>query len=312
MKPLLKLQDIKCHFASKSGLVRAVDGISLEVASGETFALVGESGCGKSTLAKTVLGLVPKTSGQLEFAGKPLTSFDKSFRQRVQVVFQDPYSSLNPRLKVSVILSEPLWANKSVHGFNRQQVKHRVAQVLELVGLQATAGNLYPHEFSGGQRQRIAIARALILNPQLIILDEPISALDVSIRAQILNLLQDIQEEMNITYLLIAHDLALVQHASDRVAVMYLGRIVETGPTEEIFTNPRHPYTQALLSAVPAPDPTVKRNSTLIQGDVGSALAPPTGCHFHPRCPHKLPNCEQDTPKFVHQGQASLSCWLYE
>ncbi|NKB98264.1 MAG: ATP-binding cassette domain-containing protein [Pseudomonadales bacterium] len=311
MHPLLKLDDIKCHFPSKSGLVRAVDGVSLEVTAGETFALVGESGCGKSTLAKTILGLAPKTAGQIEFAGKPLI-FDKSFRQRAQVVFQDPYSSLNPRLKVSVILSEPLWANKTAHGLNRQQIKRRVAEVLELVGLPPTAGSLYPHEFSGGQRQRIAIARALILDPELIILDEPISALDVSIRAQILNLLQDIQDELNITYLLIAHDLALVQHASDRVAVMYLGRIVETGPTEEIFANPRHPYTQALLSAVPAPDPTVIRNSSLIQGDVGSALSPPTGCHFHPRCPHKLAKCDQEQPHYVKQGQANLSCWLYD
>ncbi len=303
---MLNLQAIKCHFQTNGQIVRAVDGVNLDIVKGETFALVGESGCGKSTLAKIILGLAPITAGSMSFAGEPLIKFNKRFRRRVQVVFQDPYSSLNPRLKVSTILSEPMWA----HGFKRDEVTQRVELVMALVGLQTNAGNLYPHEFSGGQRQRIAIARALMLAPELILLDEPISALDVSIRAQILNLLQDLQDELNITYLLIAHDLALVQHASDRVAVMYLGRIVETGPTEKIFASPQHPYTQALISAVPEPDPTIARNSNLIRGEVASAIEPPTGCHFHPRCPHKIDRCTKESPPLVAREQVQVSCWV--
>lgn len=308
MSPLLSLDEISCHYSTKNGLVRAVEQVSLCVNPGETLALVGESGCGKSTLAKVILGLTPVTSGTIRFGGVPINAFNKpqrlAFRKRVQVVFQDPYSSLNPRLKVSTILGEPMWA----HGFKNDLVKRRMTEVLEMVGLRQSAKDLYPHEFSGGQRQRIAVARALMLEPDLIILDEPISALDVSIRAQILNLLQDIQDQQGIAYLLIAHDLALVEHASQRVAVMYLGRMVEMGDTDEIFANPEHPYTRALLSAVPQPDPSVPRDSSLIQGDVASALRPPSGCHFHPRCPHADQQCQQQVPPAF--GHNRVKCWL--
>jgi peptide/nickel transport system ATP-binding protein len=305
---LLSLDQVSCHYDTKSGSVRAVDQVSIAIHPGETVALVGESGCGKSTLAKVILGLAPVTSGTIHFDGIATHTFDKAqqmaFRKRVQVVFQDPYSSLNPRLRVSTILGEPMWA----HGFRGDLVKKRTAEVLEMVGLRQNAKDLFPHEFSGGQRQRVAVARALMLAPDLIILDEPISALDVSIRAQILNLLQDIQAQHNIAYLLIAHDLGLVEHASQRVAVMYLGRVVEMGITGEVFTHPEHPYTRALLSAVPQPDPSVKRNTDLIQGDVASALHPPTGCHFHPRCPHADRRCqEQIPPEF---GDNHVKCWL--
>lgn len=308
MSRLLSLDRVSCHYDTKNGSVRAVDQVSIAIHPGETVALVGESGCGKSTLAKVILGLAPVTSGTIHFDGIATHTFNKAqrmaFRKRVQVVFQDPYSSLNPRLRVSTILGEPMWA----HGFKGDLVKKRMAEVLEMVGLRQTAKDLYPHEFSGGQRQRVAVARALMLAPDLIILDEPISALDVSIRAQILNLLQDIQDQHNIAYLLIAHDLGLVEHASQRVAVMYLGRVVEMGITGEVFTHPEHPYTRALLSAVPQPDPSVKRNTDLIMGDVASALHPPTGCHFHPRCPHADRRCqEQIPPEF---GDNQVKCWL--
>ena len=310
MSGLLSLNEVSCHYPTKSGLVRAVDRVSLEVNKGETLALVGESGCGKSTLAKVILGLAPLTDGTIEFAGKSTASLSKqeqmAFRKRVQVVFQDPYSSLNPRLRVSTILGEPMWA----HGIKGSQVHQRMDEVLQLVGLRQDAKDLYPHEFSGGQRQRIAVARALMLEPDLIILDEPISALDVSIRAQILNLLQDIQDQQDIAYVLIAHDLGLVQHASQRVAVMYLGRMVEMGVTDEIFASPSHPYTRALLSAVPQPDPSVPRNSALIQGDVASALKPPTGCHFHPRCPHVEERCQSRVPPPF--GANQVKCWLQD
>lgn len=289
---LLALADVACFFDTASGRVRAVDGVSFEIRPGETYALVGESGCGKSTLAKLILGLVPLSAGRIEFDGGDVATFDRGerrrFRSRVQAVFQDPYSSLNPRLKISSILTEPLKAN----GVRGAQADSRAREVLELVGLAGRSMDLYPHEFSGGQRQRVAIARALTLNPDLIILDEPISALDVSIRAQILNLLQDIQSELGLTFLLIAHDLALVEHASDRVGVMYLGQIVEMGDTESLFAGPQHPYTKALLAAVPRPDPTIARGEGLVKGDVASAIKPPSGCRFHPRCPVAVPACE--------------------
>lgn len=307
MSRLLSLDQVSCHYDTKNGSVRAVDQVSIDINPGETVALVGESGCGKSTLAKVILGLAPVTSGAIHFDGIATHTFNKvqqmAFRKRVQVVFQDPYSSLNPRLKVSTILGEPMWA----HGFKGDPVKKRMAEVLEMVGLRQNAKDLYPHEFSGGQRQRVAVARALMLAPDLIILDEPISALDVSIRAQILNLLQDIQDQHNIAYLLIAHDLALVEHASQRVAVMYLGRVVEMGMTHEVFTHPEHPYTRALLSAVPQPDPSVERNTALIQGDVASALRPPGGCHFHPRCPHADQRCREQIPPVF--GENQVKCW---
>ena len=307
---LLAVTDVKSHYKTPAGIVKALDGVSLELHEGETAALVGESGCGKSTLAKVILGLAPLTAGKITFNGTDAATMDRSermnFRRHVQAVFQDPYSSLNPRLRVEKILAEPMQA----HGFNRASIQKRLARVLEMVGLAEDAARLYPHEFSGGQRQRIAIARALMLEPKLIVLDEPISALDVSIRAQILNLLQDIQDELGLAYLLIAHDLALVEHASVQASVMYLGRIVEYGQTANLFSKPVHPYTQALLSAVPQPDPKVMRDSSLIQGEVASALDPPPGCHFHPRCPHASEQCRSEAPPLVRKTTTHAACWL--
>ena len=296
---LLQLHDVTCRFRTKGGVLTAVDGVSLGVAKGETFALVGESGCGKSTLASLILRLNPLAAGNIEFDGEDVGTLTgsraKRYRSRVQAVFQDPYSSLNPRLKVRTILAEPLLA----HGVARRKVNDRVAEALSLVGLPANSATFYPHEFSGGQRQRIAIARALILEPELIVLDEPISALDVSIRAQILNLLQDLQEQLALTYLLIAHDLALVEHAADRVAVMYMGQIVESAPCAALFDNPRHPYTQALLAAVPRPDPNAPRSTDQIRGEVANVLSPPSGCRYHPRCASCLAVCETTAPELA-------------
>ena len=295
--PLLELSNVACHFRVPGGLVRAVDGVSFTVEKGETFALVGESGCGKSTLAKTILRLHPIVRGKIHFDGEDVSAMRgadaKRYRARVQAVFQDPYSSLNPRLRVQTILAEPLRA----HGVARREVAAKVERVLSLVGLPASSAQLYPHEFSGGQRQRIAIARALILEPDLVVLDEPISALDVSIRAQILSLLEQLQKELGLTYLLIAHDLALVEYAADRVGVMYLGEIVETGPVEPLFDAPKHPYTQTLLAAVPHPDPSAPRATADIRGEVASALAPPSGCRFHPRCPSCMAICSEKAPQ---------------
>ena len=310
MTPLLSLTGAACHFRTGGGLLKAVDGVSLTVARGETFALVGESGCGKSTLASLILKLNPLSGGRITFSGEDVGGLRgraaKRYRSRVQAVFQDPYSSLNPRLKVRTILAEPLLA----HGAARREVAAKVSRALSLVGLAPNASGLYPHEFSGGQRQRIAIARALILEPDLVVLDEPISALDVSIRAQILNLLEDLQTELGLTYLLIAHDLALVEHVADRVAVMYLGQIVEVGGKADIFDNPRHPYTQALLAAVPRPDPTAPRASGQVRGEIASPLAPPSGCRFHPRCPHVMDVCRSSAPRFVETGEHAASCHL--
>ena len=310
---LLALENVACHFPTRGGVVRAVDGVTLEIAAGETFALVGESGCGKSTLARLILGLHPLTSGRILFDGQDIGTLKgraaKSYRARVQVVFQDPYSSLNPRLKVRTILAEPLKA----HGVPKQDIAPKIDRALSLVGLPETSADLYPHEFSGGQRQRIAIARALILEPDLVVLDEPISALDVSIRAQMLNLLQDLQTELGLTYLLIAHDLALVEHAADRVAVMYLGEIVERGATGALFDKPRHPYTQALLAAVPRPDPNLPRASGQVQGEVATALRPPSGCRFHPRCPQCMDICREVSPiSTIIDIQQTATCHLLD
>ena len=310
---LLRLEQAVCRFQTRGGTLTAVDEVSLDISRGETFALVGESGCGKSTLATLILRLNPLAGGRIVFDGDDVSRLRgqaaKRYRARVQAVFQDPYSSLNPRLKVRTILAEPLLA----HGARRRGVAARIERVLSFVGLPATAADLYPHEFSGGQRQRIAIARALILEPELIVLDEPISALDVSIRAQILNLLQALQAELGLAYLLIAHDLALVEHAADRVAVMYLGQIVETGTSAELFDHPRHPYTQALLAAVPRPDPQAPRVAGLVQGEVANILAPPDGCHFHPRCPSCMAVCKQQAPALQAAGPGQeASCHLLD
>lgn len=297
----LELRELSKHFTVRSdrgkATVRAVENVNLEIPEGQTVALVGESGCGKTTIAKLVLMLEQPTAGAVTFDGKSLGDMSrrevKDYRRQVQAVFQDPYASLNPRLTVRRIITEPITAHCKR---DRATLNARVTELLEIVGLPATAADLYPHEFSGGQRQRIAIARALALNPKIIILDEPISALDVSIRAQVLNLLMDIQEKFGLTYLLIAHDLALVEHLSTRVAVIYLGSVVECGPSEQIFASPQHPYTQALLEAVPRPDPDYVPRAAEAFDDTGSALEPPGGCKFHPRCPHAMAVCKTDDP----------------
>jgi len=301
MTAALELRNLTKHFDVRTergrGVVRAVNDVNLVIPDGQTVALVGESGCGKTTIAKLVLMLEQPTGGAVMFEGRTLTDMSrrelKNYRRHVQAVFQDPYASLNPRLKVAKIISEPILAHDRPE---RAALRKRVLELLDIVGLPATAADLYPHEFSGGQRQRIAIARALALQPKVIILDEPISALDVSIRAQILNLLMDIQKQFGLTYLLIAHDLALVEHLSTQVAVIYLGSVVESGPSAEIFAAPKHPYTQALLNAVPRPDPDFVPVAAESFDDTGSALAPPGGCKFHPRCPHVMPVCKTTDP----------------
>ena len=301
-------------FGGPKGAVKAVDGVSFGIEAGETFALVGESGCGKTTIAKLILLLEQPTGGRIVFDGVDLTKLDRNqtrtYRRNAQAVFQDPYSSLNPRMKVRDILAEPIRAHLAM---DRRQLEKRLDEVLEIVGLPQRSKGNYPHEFSGGQRQRIAVARALTLNPKFIVLDEPISALDVSIRAQILNLLEDVQKEFGLTYLIIAHDLALVEHVSTTVGVMYLGNLVEIGPTAEVFDNPKHPYTQALLAAVPRPDPKHGLSEQLVTGEIASALNPPSGCKFHPRCPHVMDVCRKDWPELQSiGGRRAAGCHLLQ
>jgi peptide/nickel transport system ATP-binding protein len=305
---LLELEGLKVWFPIKSGVIldrhvgdiRAVDGVTLEVRRGETLGLVGESGCGKSTVGRAILRLYKPTEGRVVFDGQDITNLGESqlrpLRRRIQIVFQDPYASLNPRHSISRIVGEPL----RVHGLaNRRQADGRVRELLEIVGLPRDAGGRYPHEFSGGQRQRIGIARALALNPDFVVCDEPVSALDVSIQAQILNLLENLQGDFDLTYLFIAHDLAVVKHISDRIAVMYLGIIVEVSPADELYDNPLHPYTISLLSAIPIPDPVVERlrKPILLAGDLPSPANPPHACRFHTRCPFVQPTrCRDEVP----------------
>jgi oligopeptide/dipeptide ABC transporter ATP-binding protein len=309
--PLLDVQGLVKHFPVKSGAfgrvsahVRAVDGVDFHVNEGETLAIVGESGCGKSTVGRLVLRLLEPTSGQVRFEGDDLLALDqdqmRARRRRLQVIFQDPYASLNPRMTVGAMLGEPLWLHRLVG--NDQQRNTRIAELLELVGLRPDHVRRYPHEFSGGQRQRIAIARALAVEPRLIVADEPVSALDVSIQAQVINLMKQLQQRFGLAYIFISHDLAVVKHIADRIAVMYLGKIVETATADELFRNPRHPYTRALLSAVPLPDPTVVRERALLEGDIPSAINPPPGCHFHTRCPFTRDSCRRDPPALVDDG----------
>ena len=311
--PLLEVKDLRIYYPIHSGLfmrhtgdVKAVDGVSFTIRPGETLGLVGESGCGKTTVGKGIMRLVNITSGQLNFRRRsgevvdlvPLTRRElRPIRAEVQMIYQDPYSSLNPRWSVSDIVGEPLLVHEP--GMSRKERDEKVQWLLTKVGLRSDVGNRFPHEFSGGQRQRIGIARALALNPKLIVCDEAVSALDVSIQAQVINLLKDLQDEFGLSYLFIAHDLSVVKYISDRIAVMYLGRIVEIGDTHEIFENPSHPYTQALLSAVPVPDPTAKRNRIFLTGDVPSPANPPQGCHFHTRCPVAEARCKEAYPEHV-------------
>jgi peptide/nickel transport system ATP-binding protein len=309
-QPLLQVKNLKKYFPIKGGIlsktvghVQAVDDISFDLYPGETVGLVGESGCGKSTAARTILRLIEPTSGEVFFEGQDILKLGKkpmrSLRRQMQIIFQDPYASLNPRMTVASIVGEPLEIHKIAKGRAKEE---SVANILEKVGLRPEHMRRYPHEFSGGQRQRIGIARALALNPKLIIGDEPVSALDVSIQAQVINLLEDLQHEFNLTYLIIAHDLSVVEHISDRVAVMYLGKIVELATDRELYQNPSHPYTEALLSAVPRPDPSIKKQRILLPGDVPSPINPPSGCRFHTRCLYAKADCKTVEPPLQNIG----------
>jgi len=315
---MLEVKDLRKHFQVKSsgwlrrptGLVKAVDGVSLTVKRGETFGLVGESGCGKTTLGRCVLRLEEPTSGQINFNNVDVSNCGKQhlreLRKKMQIIFQDPYSSLAPRHEIGRIISEPLRVHKVLPP---DEMPARIEELLKAVGLRGDLSHRYPHEFSGGQRQRVCIARALALNPELIIADEPVSALDVSIQAQILNLLVELQEQYGLTYVFISHDLSVVRHIADRVAVMYLGRIVESAASKKLYDNPRHPYTHALLSAVPVANPQRRSQEVALEGDLPSPLDPPTGCGFHPRCPRKKEKCEQVAPNLtIQDSEHGVAC----
>jgi len=322
-QPLLRLTGIKKHFPITQGIifqrevgrVHAVDGVDLEVSPGETLGVVGETGCGKSTLGRLICRLLPVTEGTVEFEGRDITNIKgkelRRFRRQVQMIFQDPYSSLNPRKRIGTIIGDPF----QIHGIgDGRQRKLRVQELMEVVGLNPEHYNRFPAEFSGGQRQRIGVARALALRPRLIVCDEPVSALDVSIQAQVINLLEDLQSEFHLTYIFIAHDLSVVRHVSDRVAVMYLGKVVELSDAKRLYAEPKHPYTGALLSAVPVADPDLaaKRERVILYGDVPSPIDPPSGCRFHPRCPHVLPRCAPEVPHLQSAFGREVACHLYD
>ena len=315
-KPLLRVKQLVKHFPIRGGVlsrvvdkVHAVDGVSFELQAGETLGVVGESGCGKSTTGRCILRLIEPTSGQVWFEDRDVTAMDKAALRAgcrdMQIIFQDPFASLNPRMTVASIIGEALSIHKLAQ--TQQDYEDRIVSLLETVGLNADHMSRFPHEFSGGQRQRIGIARALAVSPKLIVCDEPVSALDVSIQAQVINLLEDLQEKFGLTYLFIAHDLSVVEHISNRVAVMYLGRIVEIASSRALYTDPKHPYTEALLSAVPIPDPSVKRKRIVLTGDVPNPINPPKGCHFHPRCPKAMDRCRNEAPVLKDIGDGHMA-----
>jgi len=320
---LLTVNDLKVHFPIKKGVfsrtagyVYAVDGVSLTLKKGETLGIVGESGCGKTTAGMAILHLLKPTSGKIVYQGKDISQISHmsktelmALKKEIQIIFQDPYSSLNPRMTLRRIIRDPM----KLHGmYKNRELDERVDYLMGTVGLSPEQGNRYPHEFSGGQRQRIGIARALSLNPKIIIADEPVSALDVSIQAQIINLMINLQKEFDLSFIFIAHDLAVVEHTCDRIAVMYLGKIVEESTYSDLYHNPKHPYTQALLSAIPVPDPRATRKRTILKGDVPSPRHPPSGCSFHPRCPERIDGCDHDEPvqKDIGGGHY-VACHLY-
>ena len=322
-EPLLRVEDLKVHFPVLSGgllgrhagTIHAVDGVSFTLNRGETLGLVGESGCGKSTTGLAVMRMNEPTAGRIVFEGQDITHHDKAamapLRRRMQMVYQDPYGSLDPRMKVTDIIGEPL----AVHGLarSRSEYDERIADLMRTVGLLPDMADRYPHEFSGGQRQRIGIARALALEPAMIVCDEPVSALDVSIQAQVVNVFVELQQSLGLAYLFIAHDLAVVRHVSDRIGVMYLGRIVEIAPRDMLYRSPLHPYTQALLEAVPVADPEIEAQRTrhIIVGEVPSPMNPPSGCRFHTRCPHAMPRCKDDDPPLIERDGQSVACHLH-
>jgi peptide/nickel transport system ATP-binding protein/oligopeptide transport system ATP-binding protein len=320
-RDLVRVKNLVKYFPVRGGVlqrvqayVQAVDDVSFSIQAGETLGMVGESGCGKTTVGRTVLRLIPATSGSVEFEGQDVFKANdrelKQLRRHMQIIFQDPFSSLDPRMPVGESIAEGLL----IHGMRDRRHRHQVVvETLRKVGLEEYHARRYPHEFSGGQRQRIGIARALALRPKFIVCDEPVSALDVSIQSQVLNILKELQSEFDLTYLFIAHNLSVVEHISDRVAVMYLGKMVELTTREELFRNPLHPYTQALMSAIPVPDPTLKRERIILKGDVPSPLRPPSGCRFHPRCPVALAHCAKQEPEFKEVSKGHwAACWRVE
>lgn len=321
MNALIKVENLKKHYPIRQvdsftghDWLKAIDGVSFELFEGETLGLVGESGCGKSTIRKMLLYVEPPTAGKVLFSGNNIFAMNKNelkdYRRNVQMVFQDPYSSLNPKWKVDRLISEPLMIHKIG---NKKERQEKVAELMRLVGLREEYSQSYAHEFSGGQRQRICVARALALNPRVIIADEPVSALDVSIQAQVINLFKDLKEQLNLTYLFISHDLSVVKHISDRVAVMYLGKIVEIAEKDDLFEHPLHPYTQALIHSIPVPNPEVQMGATLLCGEVPSPINPPAGCAFHPRCPYAVDRCRKETPDLrIIEKKHQAACHLVD